>query len=68
MDYKKIFKLIDLSNAPWVYNNRRNAMLVQHYASKQAELELVRLGVYNRDGELITQDQKIIDYYEEHWL
>jgi len=55
-NYKSLFKLIDLSNRP---NGTPGKEL--------AEQTLIEVGIYNSDGELVTKDQKVIDYYESKW-
>jgi hypothetical protein len=55
-DYKSIFKLIDLSN------NSNNTQ-----EKENSEEKLIKMGIYDKDGELITNDPKIDKYYEENW-
>lgn len=33
-----------------------------------AETKLIELGVYDDKGQLISQDPKIIQYYEKNWI
>jgi hypothetical protein len=54
--YKEIFSLIDLSNRPKYTPGKESA-----------EEELINMGIYNKDGELITNDPIINQYYEEKW-
>jgi hypothetical protein len=51
MNIKDICKLIDKSNQ----------------GDKEAETQLIKLGVYNEDGELITTNTTIIKYYKKNW-
>ena len=62
--YSKIFKLIDQSNAPLIHLNGK---FFKHFSAEAAEQELIELGIYNADGELITEDEVILEYYESHW-
>ena len=50
-DYIKIFTLIDK------LNNR----------DETAEQQLIDMGIYNNEGDMITYDTLIIKYYEENW-
>lgn len=65
MNYQQLFKLIDTSNGPWIY---KNGVLVIHPLAKEAETKLIKLGVYDDKGQLISQDPKIIQYYEKNWI
>ena len=50
-DYIKIFTLIDK------LNNR----------DETAEQQLIDMGIYNNEGDMITYDTLIIKYYEKNW-
>ena len=54
--YSEIFDLIDESNRP-----------EGTPGIKEAEAKLVEMGVYNEDGELITEDEVVWNYYEDNW-
>jgi len=58
MNYTYIFELIDLSNAP---KNDPN------FQPEKAITALIALGIYSVDGDLISDDEKIINYYQENW-
>lgn len=51
MNYEHIFELINLSNEGYV----------------DAERELIELGIYDDTGDIITEDEVILKFYEENF-
>ena len=56
-EYREIFDLIDLSNRPDGTSGK-----------EVAEQELIKRGIYNEDGELISEDDIIWDWYSDNWM
>ena len=54
---KYICDLIDKSNLNGIEQSVKEAAIAQ----------LIRLGVYNEDGEIITTNMFIVKYYEDNW-
>ena len=54
---KYICDLIDKSNLKGTEQSVKEAAIAQ----------LIRLGVYNEDGEMITTNMFIVKYYEDTW-
>jgi hypothetical protein len=54
---KYICDLIDKLNLNGTEQSVKEAALAQ----------LIRLGVYNEDGEIITTNMFIVKYYEDNW-
>ena len=54
---KYICDLIDKSNLNGTEQSVKEAAIAQ----------LIRLGVYNEDGEIITTNMFIVKYYEDNW-